>query len=83
MQAGQKPLIMQKNANNYTDSKITKNNMVINQNIETSKMKRYKLDRKPPIMQKNANNYTDSKINKNNMVINQNIDNTKRNYSTR
>ncbi|EEG84371.1 hypothetical protein PROPEN_02732 [Proteus penneri ATCC 35198] len=29
--------MQKKNANNYTDSKITKNNMVINQNIETSK----------------------------------------------
>ncbi|WP_311748106.1 YadA C-terminal domain-containing protein [Proteus penneri] len=68
----------ERNANDYTDNQINKNNMEINQNIETSKNEAMQAGQKAANnAEKNANNYTDSKITKNNMVINQNIETSK------
>ena len=54
-------------SNNYTDSKITANNTVINKNITNAKNEAIST----------SNSYTDSKVTANNTVINKNITNAK------
>lgn len=51
-------------ANTYTDTKITDNNVIINKNIDNAKTEAITT----------SNNYTDTKITDNNVIINKNID---------